>query len=311
MARVVAESLGKRFGELAAVDGVSFAVEPGEVFGILGPDGAGKTTLFRLLVTLLKPDAGRAEVAGVDVLRGWREVRRRVGYMPGRFSLYQDLTVAENLEFFAAVFGTTVAANRDLVEPVYRHLAPFADRRAGALSGGMKQKLALSCALIHRPSVLLLDEPTTGVDAVSRTELWEMLGTLSAQGITLVVSTPYMDEASRCHRVALMSGGRFLTVDRPEALAGRYDAPLFGVALGPHRRLPVLEALRRYPYARSVYVFGETIHVTDRRAEASAGELAAHLTSAGFGEARVTPIEPGIEDVFMALAGREEEAAHA
>jgi ABC-2 type transport system ATP-binding protein len=305
MATVVAESLGKRFGELTAVDGVSFAVEAGEVFGILGPDGAGKTTLFRLLVTLLKPDAGRAEVAGVDVVTGWREVRRRVGYMPGRFSLYQDLSVAENLEFFAAVFGTTVAANRDLVEPVYQHLAPFADRRAGALSGGMKQKLALCCALIHRPSVLLLDEPTTGVDAVSRRELWEMLGTLSAQGITLVVSTPYMDEASRCHRVALMSGGRFLTVDRPEALAGRYGAPLFGVALGPHRRLPVLEALRRYPHARSVYVFGETIHVTDRRAGANEGELAAYLTSAGFGEAHVTPIEPGIEDVFMALASAE------
>ncbi|HYE57064.1 MAG TPA: ABC transporter ATP-binding protein, partial [Rhodothermales bacterium] len=209
-ARVEVDGLAKRYGETVALGGVSFAVEPGELFGLIGPDGAGKTTLMRLLVTVLLPDAGRATVDGLDVVKDYQEIRQRVGYMPGRFSLYGDLSVAENLAFFASVFGTTVEAGYSLIAPIYRQIEPFRDRRAGALSGGMKQKLALSCALVHRPRVLFLDEPTTGVDPVSRREFWEMLGTLRAGDLTVLVSTPYMDEAARCDRIALMQQGRLL-----------------------------------------------------------------------------------------------------
>lgn len=218
-------ALTRRYGTLTALDGVSFFVGRGELFGLIGPDGAGKTTLFRLLATLLEPDSGRAEIDGLDIVRDYRAIRRRVGYMPGRFSLYPDLSVEENLAFFAALFGTTVAENYDLVAPIYRQIEPFRKRRAGKLSGGMKQKLALSCALIHRPSVLLLDEPTTGVDAVSRSEFWEMLDGLRRQGISILVSTPYMDEARRCDRIALCDRGRILGVDTPQGIVAAFDRP--------------------------------------------------------------------------------------
>jgi len=203
---------------VAALRDVSFDVKAGELFGLIGPDGAGKTTLFRLLTTLLKPDAGRASVVGLDIVNDYRDIRKQVGYMPGRFSLYSDLTVRENMEFFASIFGTTIEENYDMVAPIYRQIEPFSDRRAGKLSGGMKQKLALSCALIHKPKVLFLDEPTTGVDVVSRVEFWDMLYALRQQGITILVSTPYMDEAQRCSRVALINKGQILAIDTPQTI---------------------------------------------------------------------------------------------
>lgn len=218
MKAIEVEHISKSYGEVAALRDVSFDVEADELFGLIGPDGAGKTTLFRLLTTLLKPDAGRASVVGLDIVNDYRDIRKQVGYMPGRFSLYSDLTVRENMDFFASVFGTTIEENYDMVAPIYRQIEPFSDRRAGKLSGGMKQKLALSCALIHKPKVLFLDEPTTGVDVVSRVEFWDMLYALRQQGITILVSTPYMDEAQRCSRVALINKGQILAIDTPQAI---------------------------------------------------------------------------------------------
>lgn len=218
MKAIEVEYISKSYGEVAALRDVSFDVEAGELFGLIGPDGAGKTTLFRLLTTLLKPDAGRASVVGLDIVNDYRDIRKQVGYMPGRFSLYSDLTVRENMDFFASIFGTTIEENYDMVAPIYRQIEPFSDRRAGKLSGGMKQKLALSCALIHKPKVLFLDEPTTGVDVVSRVEFWDMLYALRQQGITILVSTPYMDEAQRCSRVALINKGQILAIDTPQAI---------------------------------------------------------------------------------------------
>jgi ABC-type multidrug transport system ATPase subunit len=306
---IAVAGLAKSFDKVQAVGALSFEVEEGELFGVIGPDGAGKTTLFRLLVSLLLPSAGSATVDGLDVVRDFRALRRRVGYMPGRFSLYQDLTVEENLEFFATIFGARVADNRELIDDLYRHLEPFAGRKAGALSGGMKQKLALCCALVHRPRVLFLDEPTTGVDAVSRRELWEMLGRLKAAGITVVVSTPYMDEAGRCDRVALIQAGAFLAVETPAALARAYDRPLFAIDATGGGRLPLLAALRSHPHARSAYVFGETVHYTDERSEVEPRELHDYLAARGILDLAIEPIEAGIEDVFMALAARPGEAS--
>lgn len=219
---LTADRLTKSYGTVKALDGVSFAVRRGEIFGLIGPDGAGKTTLFRLLTTLLRPDSGRAMVAGFDVERQYKEIRRRVGYMPGRFSLYPDLTVEENLQFFATVFGTSIRENYDLVRDIYSQIEPFRTRRAGALSGGMKQKLALSCALIHKPEVLFLDEPTTGVDPVSRRELWDMLRRLKEQGITIVVSTPIVDEARQCDRIAFLNRGQVHGIDTPDRILTRF-----------------------------------------------------------------------------------------
>lgn len=308
-ADVLVHDLAKSFGDVAALEGVSFDVRTGELFGFIGPDGAGKTTLLRILTTLLLPDRGSAEVLGRDVVSDMWELRRRIGYMPGRFSLYPDLSVAENLSFFASVFGTTVEDQYERIAPIYRQIEPFADRRAGALSGGMKQKLALSCALVHEPEILFLDEPTTGVDAVSRREFWDMLQELRDAGLTIVVSTPYMDEADRCERVALIDGGRILRIDAPHALGREYGLPLLavhGAAGGDRARL--LRVLRELPHAKSVYPFGESLHYTDERAGADlrslAHELANALTDAGLSGAHVEPIEPGIEDVFMSLMGQ-------
>jgi ABC-2 type transport system ATP-binding protein len=305
-ASVEVRALAKRFDGAVALDGVSFGVEPGELFGLIGPDGAGKTTLFRLLVTVLLPDAGSATVDGLDVVKDYRAIRRRVGYMPGRFSLYPDLSVEENLTFFASVFGTTVAEGYALIAPIYAQIEPFKDRRAGALSGGMKQKLALSCALVHRPRVLILDEPTTGVDAVSRVEFWDMLDRLRAEGLTTLVSTPYMDEAARCDRVALIQGGRLLGApDRPGAVARLHPGTLVEVrAAGDRTRL--LAALRALPHVASAYAFGEWVHVTDERLAdpaAVAAEVGRALAAAGFAAVEARPAAPTIEDAFMALMG--------
>lgn len=300
-----------RFGEVTALDAVSAAIAPGELFGFIGPDGAGKTTLLRTLVTLLVPDSGSARVLGHDVVRDLWVLRTKVGYMPGRFSLYPDLSVKENLTFFASVFGTTPEAQRATIAPIWNQLEPFASRRAGALSGGMKQKLALCCALVHRPEILFLDEPTTGVDAVSRREFWDLLVRLREGGLTIVVSTPYMDEASRCDRVALMQHGRLLLTDTPGAIGKSYPRPLFAVRAAD--RLRTLTILRSFPHAAAVWPFGEVVHYTDARTDAATGtimaELAAHAQAAGAPPLEMAPIAAGIEDAFMWHMVREGQAA--
>src|SRR6266700_1059488 len=245
MSSVIIQNIIRQYGkkkEVQALRGISFEVAEGELFGIIGPDGAGKTSLFRILTTLLLPDGGSASVDGLDVVKDYKTIRQRVGYMPGRFSLYQDLTVAENMEFFATIFNTSIKENYDLVKDIYSQIEPFKDRRAGKLSGGMKQKLALSCALIHRPSVLFLDEPTTGVDAVSRKEFWEMLRRLKKEGITILVSTPYMDDSGLCDRVALIQTGELLSVDTPQGVINAFKKPLLAVKAA--KMLPLLHDLK-------------------------------------------------------------------
>jgi len=308
---VIADALEKRFGQTRALAGVSFSVRRGELFGFVGPDGGGKTTLFRILTTLLIPDAGSARVLGRDVVADLWALRPRIGYMPGRFSLYPDLSVLENLQFFASVFGTTVERERERIAPIYSQLERFNERRAAALSGGMKQKLALCCALVHRPEILFLDEPTTGVDAVSRREFWDLLGTLKATGMTIVVSTPYMDEAARCDRVALIQRGRLLATDAPQRIAASFDRPLVAVHVADRYR--ALRALQEMTHMRAVYPFGETLHYADVRADAAvkavADDVRAFLTSRGYDGVRVEAAAPTIEDVFIARMGAPERAS--
>jgi ABC-2 type transport system ATP-binding protein len=307
---VEARGLVRRFGDDAALHEVSFEVSPGELYGVIGPDGAGKTTLFRILVTLLLPDAGEARVLGRDVVKDMWALRTRIGYMPGRFSLYPDLSVLENLTFFAALFDTTVAEAKETIEPIWVQLERFAGRRAGALSGGMKQKLALCCALVHRPEILFLDEPTTGVDAVSRKEFWDLLARLRGEGLPIVVSTPYMDEAIRCDRVSLMQDGRLLITDRPDEIGRRYPRPLFAVR-GPNV-LGLLGALRRCPHAAAVWPFGEALHYTDTRPDASPELITRELTElvrdAGLTDVTMSPISASIEDAFMWFMAQEKAA---
>jgi ABC-type multidrug transport system ATPase subunit len=307
---VVVDKIEKRFSDTVALDHVSLTIARGELFGFIGPDGAGKTTLFRILVTLLLPDSGRATVLGLDVRTDLWELRRRIGYMPGRFSLYPDLSVDENLHFFASVFGASVAEQRTLIAPIYDQLAPFKDRRAAALSGGMKQKLALCCALVHRPQILFLDEPTTGVDAVSRREFWELLAELRTGGLTIVVSTPYMDEADRCGRVALIQRGHILAIDAPAQIARAFDRPLFAVRGAERYRL--LLATREYEHAANVFPFGDVLHYTDRRLVEPndiVRDLREYLRGRGFQDVAIEPTQPTIEDTFMARMGEPERAA--
>ena len=299
MAGIQARNISKRWGDQAAIDDVSFDAGPGQVFGILGPAGGGKTTLFRILTTLLLPDSGQAAVDDLDVRRDFRKIRSRVGYMPGRFSLYQDLTVEENLNFYASVFGTTIAENYHLIKDIYQQIEPFRDRRAGALSGGMKQKLALSCALIHKPAVLFLDEPTTGVDAVSRRELWEMLLKLRDQGLCIAVSTPYMDEAAMCDRVALMMQGRFMALDTPASITRGFKHRL--LAIRGDRMPALLRELRALPGVLACHAFGDSHHVTVAD-DLDVAALARTLAESGHKGVEIAPVAPGIEDCFMALA---------
>jgi ABC-type multidrug transport system ATPase subunit len=290
--------ISKSYGDLQALQDVSLGIGRGELFGLIGPDGSGKTTLFRVLTTLLLPDGGSAVVEGLDVVRDYREIRRITGYMAGRFSLYQDLTVEENLGFYATVFGTTIEENYELVRDIYSHIEPFKKRRAGKLSGGMKQKLALSCALIHRPRVLVLDEPTTGVDAVSRKEFWEMLMRLKSHSITILVSTPYMDEAELCDRVALIQNGRILSVDTPESIIGNYRGGIFAISSADIHR--VKKDLEMYEFTLSVYLFGQHIHLNLKEG-GSEKQLAVFLEEKGHGGARIESIRPNIEDCFLDL----------
>lgn len=294
----ITKSYGLKKAMVQALHGISFNVAKGELFGIIGPDGAGKTSLFRILTTLLLADSGNATVDGFDVVKDYKEIRNRVGYMPGRFSLYQDLTVAENMEFFATIFNTSIEKNYDLVKDIYSQIEPFKDRRAGKLSGGMKQKLALSCALIHRPSVLFLDEPTTGVDAVSRKEFWEMLKRLKEQGITILVSTPYMDEASLCDRVALMQSGKILSINTPKGITDEFGKPLLAIRCNEMLRL--LNYLKEYDEVEDSYPFGEYHHAVMKKGY-SEEKLSQYLEKGNFNQLEVKKTEPDIEDCFIQL----------
>lgn len=299
---IALEGISKHYGKTQALHDVTFSVPEGSMFGLIGPDGAGKSTLYRILTTLIPPDNGTATVAGLDVRTNYRKIRTEIGYMPERFSLYPDLTVEENLNFFASLFGVRVQDNYDLIAPFFNQLAKFPHRRAGALSGGMKQKLALGCALIHRPKILLLDEPTTGVDAVSRSEFWDMLATLRRQRITILVSTSYMDEAERCERIALINAGRILKVDTPQRLVEGIGERLYNASAG--EMYPLLMALRSMPEVRNCYTFGATLHVV-AGAGFDAARITADLQRQGLTDVRISPARGNIEDLFIKLAGNE------
>jgi len=299
MIKVIESSdISKKFGTTTALDNISFSVNESEIFGFIGPDGAGKTTLFRIITTLLLPDKGKMTVLGMDSITDYKELRKNIGYMPGRFSLYQDLSVEENLNFYATVFGTTVEENYDLISDIYSHIEPFKKRLAGKLSGGMKQKLALSCALIHKPRLLILDEPTTGVDAVSRSEFWDMLAKLRQHKITIIVSTPYMDEAMRCDRVALIQNGTILTVATPQKVCEGFGRKLFMIKASEKYKLII--ALRRYHSTMTAYAFGDSVHATfsDDFIDDS---LFRFLSGEGLSNVTVVETQAGIEDRFLEL----------
>ena len=295
---IESSGIGKKFRETEALKDISFSVNESEIFGFVGPDGAGKTTLFRIITTLLLPDEGKMKVLGMDCKTGFKELRKNIGYMPGRFSLYQDLSVEENLNFYATVFGTTVKENYDLISDIYSHIEPFKKRLAGKLSGGMKQKLALSCALIHKPGLLVLDEPTTGVDAVSRAEFWEMLKKLRKYNITIIVSTPYMDEAMRCDRVALIQEGHLLSIDQPEKIREGFSRKLFSIK-APEKYKLIL-ALRKYPDTITAYPFGDSVHVTFNN-DKFENSIYEYLGNQGINNAVITETKAGIEDRFLEL----------
>jgi len=296
---IIVQNISKSYNKIKAIDAISFEVNQGELFGLIGPDGAGKTTVFRILTTLLVANEGTATVAGFDVVKDYKSIRNSVGYMPGKFSLYQDLSVEENLNFFATIFGTTIEENYDLIKDIYIQIEPFKNRRAGALSGGMKQKLALCCALIHKPKVLFLDEPTTGVDPVSRKEFWEMLKRLQQKGITILVSTPYMDEAAMCDRIALIQKGKILKIDIPENIIKDYDKIIYDVkAKNTHQ---LIQDLKNYPSQYSVYAFGEYIHYIDKKDDFNPIDLQNYLQQNKHSEIEIRVSETTIEDVFMDL----------
>lgn len=299
------EGISKHYGKTQALDDLSFSVKRGEIFGFIGPDGAGKTSLFRILTTLLLPDTGTAIVEGYDVVKDYKALRKILGYMPGKFSLYQDLTVEENLIFFAGIFNADIKENYYLIRDIYDQIAPFAHRRAGKLSGGMKQKLALSCALIHKPVVLVLDEPTTGVDAVSRREFWEMLIRLKNEGITIVVATPYMDEAILCDRVALIQHGKILATDTPLAITQAYPRQLFRIRSTD--TLGLIRQLKKHPEIQSADMFGEFVHASAEPGKIDPAEIRTFLEQAGIGQTEVSLTSPGIEDCFIDLMRKENE----
>jgi ABC-type multidrug transport system ATPase subunit len=296
---IIVSNISRNYDSVKALDDVSFEVLRGELFGFIGPDGAGKTTLFRILATLVLPDKGTASVEGFDVVKDFKKIRKILGYMPGRFSLYMDLSVEENLSFYATIFGTTIKENYDLIKDIYCQIEPFKKRMAGQLSGGMKQKLALCCALIHKPAVIFLDEPTTGVDAVSRMEFWEMLRRLKESNITIMVSTPYMDEASLCDRVALIQDGKIMKISRPEEIIADYRYQLWAVRSG--RFFELLSDLHAYPGIHSVHAFGQAAHVAFNKSALSMDDLRRHLIHAGHSDVFIEEISPTIEDCFMEL----------
>lgn len=296
---IIANNISKNYGDVKALEDITFEINEGELFGFIGPDGAGKSTLFRIITSLLLPTKGKASIFGFDSDTDYKKIREITGYMPGRFSLYTDLSVEENLQFFATVFGTSIRENYDLIRDVYIQIEPFKNRLAGKLSGGMKQKLALSCALIHNPKVLVLDEPTTGVDAVSRKEFWELLKGLKSKGITIIVSTPYMDEAGLCDRVALIQHGKILKIDKPEKIIDSYEKQIFGIVSDNIHKL--LNDLRIYPEVLHAYAFGQNVHYTGKGPGTNLDSLQKYLQQCGHNKVKITPIVPGIEDVFIDL----------
>ncbi len=303
MHSIIAENISKSYSlksqKILAIEDINFKVNASEIFGLIGPDGAGKSTLIRILVSLILADSGKATVLGLDVVKDFETLRKRIGYMPGRFSLYQDLSVEENLHFFASVFNTKVSDNYDLIKDIYQQIEPFKKRRAGALSGGMKQKLALSCALIHRPEILFLDEPTTGVDAVSRKEFWDMLKKLQKIGLTILVSTPYMDEASWCHRIALMQNGKLMSVETPQQIRENYSGTLLSIRSKDMNRL-MLKA-REFPECLSAYSFGDSIHVNIPSNERVIFKFKEHLSYENSESIEYNVVMPEVEDCFMQL----------
>lgn len=302
MKDIIINNISKTFNnaETKAINNVSFNVDEGELFGLIGPDGSGKTTLFRVLTSLLLPDAGSASVCGFDVVKDYKSIRKSIGYMPGKFSLYQDLSIQENLNFFATVFNTSVIENYDLIKDIYVQLEPFKNRRAGKLSGGMKQKLALCCALIHRPKVLFLDEPTTGVDVVSRKEFWTMLKKLKSQGITILVSTPYMDEAALCERIALIQNGEIMSIDTPQNIVAQFPDCLFAVKANNMSKL--LTDLRKYSYIKTCNAFGEFHHITFTNSNPLLiQQLTDFLSDLQHTNIEIKTLTPSIEDCFIWL----------
>jgi ABC-type multidrug transport system ATPase subunit len=296
---IVVNDLHKQYGDVVALRKVSLSVEQGELFGLIGPDGAGKTTLMRILMSLLLPDSGTATMNDLDVVTDYKKIRLITGYMPGRFSLYPDLTVEENLKFFATVFGTTIQENYHLIKDIYQQIEPFKNRRAGKLSGGMKQKLALSCAMIHKPEILILDEPTTGVDAVSRKEFWEMLKRLKELGITILVSTPYMDEASLCDRIALIQEGQLMSVATPSVMMKSFHEDLWTIRT--RKIYDTSKSLEKLPSMISVNSFGQVLHLVTKKGFHTSASIHQFLTEHGEAEILAEPAEASIEDVFILL----------
>lgn len=296
---VIFEKIGKRFGQTLALENVSFSINEREIFGLIGPDGAGKTTLMRILATLYLPDRGQAFLNGENVVKNYRKIRKKMGYMPGEFSLYPDLTVEENLQFFASVFNTTIQENYDLIKGLYSHIKPFKTRKAGDLSGGMKQKLALSCALIHRPEVLILDEPNTGVDAVSRDELWKMLHYLKGEGLTILVSTPYMDEAEKCDRIGLMQKGKVMSIDSPANIVNGFAHPLYKIEC--ENIYKALNFLKESRQTGDAYLFGQSIHLVPAGEKFNPTDLENNLSRHGIENCIIEPVQPDVEDCFIDL----------
>ena len=299
MNSVSVDRLIKKYKHVAALNDISFTVDKGEIFGLIGPDGAGKTSLFRILSSLLLQDNGTATVMGFDVVQDYKTIRKITGYMPGRFALYQDLSVEENINFFASIFGVKLQDNYDIIKDIYSQIEPFKKRRAGKLSGGMKQKLALSCALIHKPEILILDEPTTGVDAVSRKEFWDILKNLQKLGITILVSTPYMDEAELCDRIALIQSGNILDINSPGNIKHKFYKKLFSISSSERHLLN--KAINQYPFAHSAYSFGDSVHYIDNRQEFDPVDIMEYLRLKGIADTEINEIEPTIEDTFIFL----------
>lgn len=307
MSIIKAVDIEKNYGNISALKNINFEVEEGEIFGFIGPDGAGKTSLFRIITTLLLADKGEITVNGLNVVTDFKKIRMEIGYMPGRFSLYQDLSVEENLKFFATIFGTTIEQNYHLIKDIYSQIEPFKKRLAGRLSGGMKQKLALSCALIHKPKILVLDEPTTGVDAVSRAEFWNMLRNLKKDGLTIIVSTPYMDEAGLCDRIALIHEGVITQIGTPAEIRETFQNPLYAIKGG--NKFELLQCLRKNPIIDSIYPFGEYLHITLKENDFTnfqqiESSISQFLANDGIKESIIKEIEPDIEDCFLKISAK-------
>lgn len=300
MSILIVQDLIKKYNNHVALSNLTFQVERGEIFGIIGPDGAGKSTLFNILATLILPSSGEIRILDKDILKDYKKIRKEIGYLPGTFSLYPDLTVQENLSFFSTMYGVGIKENLPMIMPIWRQISPFKDREAGKLSGGMKQKLALCCALIHRPKILLLDEPTTGVDPVSRKEFWDLLDQIKEYDVTVLVSTPYMDEVTRCNRIALMQEGRFITNDTPQNIVSLFKGELYALKT-PHL-FQLLELMPNFKGENSFYPYGEFLHIAFYQdIESEKNNFLHFLEESRIVYENFRQIDPLIEDCFIEL----------